>query len=225
MVNFMTAQGKKILVITKQVIETSLSLKDVDVVHYGSARGFNNNSKNYDLVIVYGAWHLPPYERLKLIELGIMEGSIIELENAEIVQAVNRFRPILRPQIPIIMMTQSIAEYQEETWTTVPDKSLEYYSLYPVVCADDIVMRDTDFSVSCYVGYKSVVDWLQRWVFNILNRNQRIVQCRYEHKTIAQTASRCGCSTSTVKRVYKKVIELYGDKLHRYERKLFELDI
>jgi len=221
-VNFLSSMGKKILVVTKQKLVKEI--ENADVVYYGSSRGFNNNSKDYDLVIVYGAFHWNPLSRVKYTQMGIMESTISDLENAEVIQAVNRFRPILRPNIPVILMTQHIEGYGTEIWTQVPKKSLGHYCKNPVATTEEIV-KDEDMDDYNHYGYVNIVEWLQRYIFKVLDRNRMIIQCRMERISIKKTAARCRCSVSTVKKVMKKVITKYGDKLPRFQRRLFELEV
>jgi len=224
--SFFEANGKKILLITKQVVEETLDM-DIDIVHYGSGRGFNDFNKPYDLIVVYGKYKLPPSERLKLIQLGIMEGEINNLENAEVLQSINRFRPYSHPDTPVILMTQEIADYNDETWTKVGDEILSAYNSFPYTHESQINKNDvTDlYSEYTYYGLDTFVKWVRRWVFKTLSRNQIILLMKISGKTYKQIAARADVSVSTVKRVIKDYLNKHDGKLPRSTKRILELEI
>jgi len=109
--------GKSVLMITKKKFEDDFRPYVTDIVHFGSSRGFNDYNNDYNLVVVYGGFHWKPLNRLMYMKLGVMDDIIGELEDAEVIQAVNRCRPYFHPDTPIIMASN--CDIVDNIWSSI----------------------------------------------------------------------------------------------------------
>ena len=220
--HFLEASGKKVLLITKDFVQKDIGV-NTDIVHYNSGRGFNNFNKPYDIIVVYGNYKLQPGPRLRRVQMGIQENTIDKLENAEVLQSINRFRPYSHKDTPVIMMTQHIEDYHSESWITVPDKILEVYSEYPYIHESNV---DTKEIVEKYgrhsnTGLKEFVSFMRHHVFNLLSRDKQIVQSKIEGKNIDKIMKRFDISRGTVSKVFKNFLK--ENKISKYKKRIFEL--
>lgn len=196
--------NKKILVVTKQTIEETISeIPNVDVVHYGNSRGFNSNFKAYDLVIVYGAFYWDPSSIAKYTRLGMNESIIHEIEIGEIIQAVNRFRPALQPNIPILLMTQEI-EYKCDM--VLMPKVLEYWVRHPLTNAKSIKINQKSSQRKLLFHYKRFTAWLQKHLFHEPTEEERVIDFLKEGKTVKEITQLTGYSRSNIYKIKKGVI-------------------
>jgi hypothetical protein len=103
--NCITKNG---LMITKKDIETEVMqiLDQWDFVHYNSGRGFNSlKDKGFDLIVMYGRFGFDPITKEIWKRLGFRNSEIDSIETSEMLQCLHRGRPLLNPDIPIMLMT------------------------------------------------------------------------------------------------------------------------
>ena len=205
MVNEFHKLGKKCLIITKKALKKDIL--HADIVHYGNSRGFNSNFKEYDLVIVFGSFYWPPEAIAKHGRLGIGEDVIHEIEEAEIIQAVNRFRPALQPDIPIILMTQDI-KYESDI--VVMPSVLKVWAEYPLT-ESHRVGKLIDGQRKLYYSYKQFVSWVQQHVMHILTDEDKAINFLKEGMKVKDIIKHLGLSRSTVYRL-KKSLTIFGEQ-------------
>jgi len=183
----------KMMVVTKKFAEKDFeALSDTVVVHYGSARGMNTFEDDYALVVIYGAYHYDPLTKVKMMVCGITEALIGQMEDAEVIQALHRFRPINRPDIPIILMSNHI--YDSAIWTTVPATIIDVVN-YPE--------KMEEYSQSQYYTFQTFFEWQRRFIFKEKSKHECVVDYRRTH-TVKDTAAFFEISESTVKRLWKR---------------------
>ena len=96
---------------TKKYIDDFLP--GADYVWFG-LRGTNKFNKIYDIVIIYGRYGLTPIDNRCLERIGIDKDMITLMDRSAMLQAVHRFRPLLHPQVPMIVMSDKSLSFETE---------------------------------------------------------------------------------------------------------------
>ena len=98
--------NKKILVITKKDFISLIKpfLPKAQYTHFG-IRGINTYNQDYDLVIIYGRYGLTPIDYECFLRIGFKKKIVDQMGISAMLQAIHRFRPLLRPEIPVIIMS------------------------------------------------------------------------------------------------------------------------
>jgi hypothetical protein len=101
--------GKNLLIVTKKDIKEVMSKEfpNATFVHFNAGRGFNSadNGGNYDLLIQFGRFGFTPVNREMFRLIGFSEKLVHDMEISEMLQCLHRGRPLLHPNVPIIMMS------------------------------------------------------------------------------------------------------------------------
>ena len=176
-------EEKDVFMITKQLLEPFFEDVVTDIAHFGSSRGFNDYNKEYDLVVVYGGFHWTPLSRLMFFKLGVMHDIIDVLEDAEVIQAVNRFRPYFHPNSPIIIASNySVMEHDE--WSIIGQRVFSSESNTYIKSYKQTLARFTH----CYVNKQ-------------FSRNDLIL-IDARTMTTKEIATKYNLSTRTIRRIY-----------------------
>ncbi len=108
-IKYFTMFGKNLLIVTKKDIKEVMSKEfpNATFVHFNAGRGFNSadNGGNYDLLIQFGRFGFTPVNREMFRLIGFSEKLVHDMEISEMLQCLHRGRPLLHPNVPIIMMS------------------------------------------------------------------------------------------------------------------------
>lgn len=185
---FEKINGRKprIIVITKLKTENkkvkkeleNLEIENLHVVHYGASRGSNRlNSKNgCDLAIVYGRYGLTQRDIEKYKRIGLSEKVIQQLVYSDILQAIHRVRPLLHPEIPLILCIdpyfseELYIDYEELTEKRYPPN---YMKRFTDVC--DMSPLASYNAIKARLGLKSNGNTIPKKVKDLLKFFWRFV--------------------------------------------------
>ena len=101
--------GEDLLVVTKKAMK--LEIRELfptsTFVHFNAGRGFNSADREsgYDVLIQYGRFGFTPLNREMFNLIGFDDELVDQMELSEMLQCLHRGRPILHPDMPIILMS------------------------------------------------------------------------------------------------------------------------
>jgi hypothetical protein len=109
MIEYFKMFGNDILVVTKLSMEIEFQKKfpDANFVHFNAGRGFNSIDKEegYSVLIQYGRFGFTPLNKEMFKLIGFSDDLIDEMEWSEMMQCLHRGRPILHPNMPILLLS------------------------------------------------------------------------------------------------------------------------
>ncbi len=107
---FKTFDLKNILIVSKKfAIDTKFKeqFPDAKFVHFNAGRGFNSADGGNELLIQYGRFGFTPLNIEMWRRIGFKEDLVREMEMSEMLQCLHRGRPLLHPELPIILMSDN----------------------------------------------------------------------------------------------------------------------
>jgi len=100
---------EEIMIVTKKAMEEEFSGKfpEANFVHFNAGRGFNSMDRpeGYDVLIQYGRFGFTPLNQEMFRCIGFSDELIKDMEQSEMLQCLHRGRPLLHPNMPIILMS------------------------------------------------------------------------------------------------------------------------
>lgn len=137
--------GDNLLIVTKLAMKQEIKDKfpDSTFVHFNAGRGYNSADREngYDALIQYGRFGFTPLNREMFKLIGFDDKLVDEMEQSEMLQCLHRGRPILHPNMPIILMSD------RKLFPNIKPLSIKLFGLF-------YEYYDIEFDVS----YKKVKD-------------------------------------------------------------------
>lgn len=157
------------LIVTKKAIEEEITEKfpDCRFVHFNAGRGFNSMDKGNKVIIQYGRFGFDPLTKVLWNKIGFTDDLIKQMELSEMYQCLHRGRPLLHPDIPIIMMSdKDMLDYS----ITVSPKVFElFHQFYDIdlTLSNKEIAKKIGVTRSKIYPFKSFVEFVRTHIYKI----------------------------------------------------------
>lgn len=158
------------LIVTKKAIEKEITkdFPDCRFVHFNAGRGFNSMDRGNKAIIQYGRFGFDPLTKVLWNKIGFSDDLIKQMELSEMYQCLHRGRPLLHPEIPIIMMSdRDMLDYSITVSPKVFELFHEHYDI-DLSLTDKEIAKKIGISRPKIYPFKNFVEFVRKHIYRII---------------------------------------------------------